>query len=356
MPIQSRMIASASASDADYSVIPHIPTNATLHPAVLAQVLGANPLTMTLQPQHIHTLSSEQGIFAIDTEIANALYTTVALMFTQIHRAGSYKTHGYIDYKRTHPSQLPAISAHLFTDAGLPIPPVLELVQFYTQNPILSANTWEGIFRAFSFGQNLGMQTAEWMAKARLICATRDDQFGWNWEGLEVEKQLCILGPTAYNALINAPAAIASENTSKHCRHSFRFHLTLNLIDSGYTVKDVILHPRYSRWIKDHPRYNPFDSFNYDTVFGNNTIPNAIPATNDTPNACRTCDQSNHISMPCNKPAGTPFNSPTTSVIDLLQALQYVSDDSMDSSEDLTGGRNEDSMDESSDEEWMRSE
>lgn len=213
MPTQSRMIAWAPDSDAD-ALSAYTPSNANFHPAVLAQLHNFNPITMPLQPHHIHTMNAEHGIYSLDLGVATSLYNILGQMFRYIHQAGGQLSLTAVNSIDNIYSIPPPLPSSLFNDAGLPEPRILSVYPFYTQNPLICANTLNSIHTLYRVAQELALETAEWIAKARLMCARSDSQYGWRWDDIDREAQLAILGPTAYHALIEAPAAISTDNNS----------------------------------------------------------------------------------------------------------------------------------------------
>lgn len=236
MAMSRLRITDFSDSDSDGGIVRYSANNSIYNPAMTAQLLEHHPLTMPLSNHFIHVISRDHEIYSLDFNVANNLFNTIGQQFLQIYKAGNPDADPVLMTKPSIATHLPPLPSHLFD--VLPYPAILDVYPSYSQNPLMAANTIEGIQQMYRVAQKVGLDAAEWTWRARLVCAQEEGRYGWSWDDIEREEELAVLGPAGCNALIEAPASVESDNS----------------------VRDVILHPRFSNWIALHPEYNPHDA------------------------------------------------------------------------------------------------
>lgn len=227
----SRLVANHNLSTVAYG-----PPQVTYHPEVIYQIIRSHPLTRPFDPAIVHCLADGPSGYILDLDVANGIAQALKTIFTEIHIAADPDS-GPIKGAIASVITPIKIASRLFDDAKLPIPAILDIYPSFCANPLLVPNTLPEIQKVYSAAQDIGLQGLEWIAKARLVCATEENQFGWHWTNLDRERSLLLQGPVAFNAFVEAPGKLIVQNN----------------------VRDTILHPRASNWAHQHPRYNPHD-------------------------------------------------------------------------------------------------
>ncbi|KIM89864.1 hypothetical protein PILCRDRAFT_2142 [Piloderma croceum F 1598] len=109
------------------------------------------------------------------------------------------------------------------------------------------------IYKLFATAQAISLETLEWIGEARRCCALVGDVHGRHWQnsgtGLAVA--------CSQNSSINEDRMIEGSDTSS-------------------AMKALIIHPRYSTWAQNHPKYNPC----HPACFGSTSRDNATEHAN----------------------------------------------------------------------------
>lgn len=241
--------------DVSRVLTPYAPDTTIFNPIVMTEMLGYHPLTRPFTDDIIHTLSYESDLVSLDHKVASTIYNCLCDIFYAIHKAGTSDADAILKNNSDVVFHLPPIPNYRFSNAGLAAPAILELMPRFTQNPFLIAGTREYIRKVYCLAQVVGMNSLEWISKARMVCARDEDGFGWRWDNVGHDEDIVGLGPTVVNSLIEAPAALRTENNGEIPDPISRHFIIINAHET--LVRDMIVHPRYSNWTRLHPEYDP---------------------------------------------------------------------------------------------------
>lgn len=219
---------SSPSFDVNSVLTPYAPDTTVFNPIVLTEMLGYHPLTRPFTNDIVHSLNYEADLVSLDHKVASGLYQCLCDIFYAIHKAGTTDADLILKNNSDVVFHLPPVPDYQFTNAGLGVPAILGLMPRFTQNPFLIAGSREYIRKVYCLAQVVGMNSLEWIAKARMICARDANGYGWRWENLDREEGIAGLGPTTVNSLIEAPAALRTENNGEISDFALRHSLNID--------------------------------------------------------------------------------------------------------------------------------
>ena len=175
------------------------PPQITYHPEIVFQLIHSHPLTRPFGPVLVHHLANHEAGYILDLEVVQSICQIFKALFTKIHTAADPHS-GPIKGAIAHILPPIKIMSQLFDDVNLPIPAILDIYPTFSANPLLIPNIFKDIEEIYKAAQDVGLEALKWIAKARLVCATHENQFGWHWADLDCECAILLQGPAAFNA------------------------------------------------------------------------------------------------------------------------------------------------------------
>jgi hypothetical protein len=208
-----------------------------------ATILETSFLTMSSKCHHLHAVSEIHDIYSLDFHLASSIWHVLKDLSRSIHEAADPTVDPF--------ELLPHyINPNHLNKIGMTAPQVL-MIEKYSQNMLLSATSFDNIFKLFKMAQTVGLEGVRWIKEAKERCEILGGQHSWIWPySGAIKPNLPLLegqGSIMAGADINLDSNIPSTRSS-----------------SPDYSKALIIHLVHSNFACAHPKYNPFTSL--DTI------------------------------------------------------------------------------------------
>ena len=236
--MQSRLALSAISESHDL-----VPFNPHFNPYMIAAILETSFLTMSLKCHHLHTVSEIHDIYSLDFHLASGIWRVLKDLSRSIHEAANPT----VDPFKSLPHYL---NPNPLRKIGMATPQVL-IIEKYSQNMLLSATSFDNVFKLFKMVQTVGLEAVRWIEEAKERCGTLGGHHGWIWPYSGIAKPL---GFPNFPLLEGQGLIMAGSNGGLDSE------FPPPTLSSPDLSKALILHPIHSNFARAHPEYNPFTS------------------------------------------------------------------------------------------------
>ena len=238
MPMQSRLALSATSESHEL-----VPFNPHFNPYMTTAILETSFLTMSLKRHHLHAVSEIHDIYSLDFHLASGIWRVLKDLSRSIHEAADPTVDPF--------ESLPHyVNPNRLREIGMAAPQVL-MIEKYSQNMLLSATSFDNVFKLFKMAQTVGLEAVRWIEEAKERCGTLGGQHGWIWPYSGIAKPL---------GFPNLPLLEGQGSIMAESDDGLDSEFSPPTPSSPDLSKALILHPIHSNFARAHPEYNPFTS------------------------------------------------------------------------------------------------
>jgi hypothetical protein len=127
-----------------------IPFNPQCNPYMTAAIFETSFLTMRLKCHHLHAISEIYNIYSLDLHLASRIWHVLKDLSRTIHEAAD----PMVDPFESLPHYF---NPHHLSEISMAAPQVL-MIKKYSQNMLLSATSFDNIFKLFKMAQTVGLE------------------------------------------------------------------------------------------------------------------------------------------------------------------------------------------------------